>query len=49
VIEPTTGNVKNRLKLRSLINDEKAFLKKEGINWSTYDKLNNVLNGIAYH
>lgn len=49
VIEPDTGIITKRYNMRSLLQDEKTYIREHNIVWSSFDKLNNVMNGIAYH
>jgi len=43
-----SGKVEKRFDLAALLNIEMKYLEEHGIQWSYYDRANNVLNGIAY-
>ena len=43
------GTIAHIYDLSELLKIEKQFLTDEKLHWSSYDKANNVLNGIAYH
>lgn len=43
------GTVAQKYDLSDLLKQEKQYLRDHGLNWSSYDHANNVLNGIAYH
>jgi glutamine cyclotransferase len=43
------GKLMHKIDMTQLLNNEHDYLKKMGRNWNVYDKMNNVLNGIAYH
>jgi glutamine cyclotransferase len=49
VIDPITGEVQKRYNLKGLLSDEKQYLRDHKLKWSNFDRLNNVLNGVAYH
>lgn len=44
-----SGQVVKRFDLSHLLKIEEQYLQDKGIQWNYYDKVNNVLNGIAYH
>ena len=43
------GTIAHIYDLSELLKIEKQFLADENLHWSSYDRANNVLNGIAYH
>ncbi len=48
VLFDLTGKVEKRFDMAQLLRTEEKYLEEHGIQWSYYDKANNVLNGIAY-
>ena len=44
-----SGKVEMRYDFSELLQIEQTYNKEHGLQWSYYNKANNVLNGIAYH